>query len=174
MRHLIAPVYCAATAIAFRRAVLPDLPDLLAIEAACFPTDQMTARQFRHAITKAKGACLVALRKGAVVGYGQLSTHARTPIGRLTSLAVLSDHRRFGVARALLTALEDAATALGCDRLRLEVRRDNTAALALYLRNGYTQFGRYDDYYEDGMTALRLERRLPPHQAELAIVPAGV
>ncbi|MFD1624289.1 GNAT family N-acetyltransferase [Azospirillum griseum] len=171
---MIAPVYCAATARAFRRAVLPDLPDLLAIEAACFPTDQMTARQFRHAITKAKGVCLVALRDAVVVGYGQVATHARTPIGRLTSLAVHPDHRRFGVARALLTALEEAAQALGCDRVRLEVRRDNTAALALYLRSGYTPFGLYEDYYEDGMAALRLERRFPLRDTVPAIVPTCV
>lgn len=161
MRHEIAPVHCAATPLSFRRAVVSDLPALLLIESVSFPTDRMTARHFRYAITQAKGACMVAVRDDQVVGYGQIAVHARTPIGRLSSFAVHPEYRRLGVARALLAALEDEAAALGCCAVRLEVRRDNTAALALYLRTGYVQFGQYPDYYEDGMTALRLEKRLP-------------
>lgn len=161
MRHEIASVHCAATPLSFRRAVVADLPALLLIESVSFPTDRMTARHFRYAITQAKGACMVAVRDGQVVGYGQIAVHARTPIGRLSSFAVHPENRRLGVARALLAALEDEAAALGCNAVRLEVRRDNTAALALYLRTGYVQFSQYPDYYEDGMTALRLEKRLP-------------
>jgi [ribosomal protein S18]-alanine N-acetyltransferase len=161
MRHEIAPVHCAATPLSFRRAVVADLSALLLIESLSFPTDRMTARHFRYAITQAKGACMVALRDEQVVGYGQISVHARTPIGRLSSFAVHPECRRSGVARALLATLENEAAALGCGTVRLEVRRDNTAALALYLRTGYIRFSQYLDYYEDGMTALRLEKRLP-------------
>lgn len=165
MRHEIASVHCAATPLAFRHAAATDIPALLLIEAVSFPTDRMTARNFRYAVTQAKGACMVAVQDGRVVGYGQIAVHARTPIGRLSSFAVHPESRRLGVARALLGALEDEAAALGCSAVRLEVRRDNTAALALYLRSGYVQFGQYPDYYEDGMTALRLEKRFS-HQPQ--------
>ncbi len=52
--------------------------------------------------------------------------------------------------------------AVEADRIimRLEVREDNTGAIALYRRLGYRQFGTYRDYYEDHGDALRFERRI--------------
>ncbi|MBP2227476.1 ribosomal-protein-alanine acetyltransferase [Azospirillum agricola] len=137
-----------------------DIPALLAIEDLCFPTDRMSRRNFRYAITHAKGAFLVAERAGRVAGYGVVGFHAGTRIGRLTSFAVDPGCRRLGIARRLLAALEDAARGHGCRAIRLEVRRDNTPAIALYTRTGYGVFGLYLQYYEDDMAALRLEKRL--------------
>ncbi len=42
--------------------------------------------------------------------------------------------------------------------MRLEVRSRNRRAIALYERQGYRRFGRIEDYYEDGATALRYEK----------------
>jgi ribosomal-protein-alanine N-acetyltransferase len=64
------------------------------------------------------------------------------------------------VAGRLLTAAERAARRLGADRIRLEVRRDNRPAYALYARAGYAQFGLRPGYYADGMDAARLEKAL--------------
>ncbi|WP_449231649.1 GNAT family N-acetyltransferase [Azospirillum doebereinerae] len=160
MRHEIDPVHCAATKIAFRRAAVADIPALLVIEELCFPTDRMTRRNFRYAIVQAKGVVLVATVDGEVAGYGVLGFHARTRIGRLTSFALHPDHRGAGIGRRLLAALEDAAAAHGCGSIRLEVRRDNAAAIGLYNGAGYALFGVYHDYYEDDMAALRLEKPL--------------
>ncbi|MGB3840666.1 MAG: GNAT family N-acetyltransferase, partial [Rhodanobacter sp.] len=48
----------------------------------------------------------------------------------------------------------------GCDRLRLEVRPDNAAAIRLYERAGFRRFGAYRRYYEDGTDAWRYEQAL--------------
>ena len=47
-----------------------------------------------------------------------------------------------------------------CVSLRLEVRKDNAPAIALYEARGYRPFGEYPDYYADGAAALRMEKRL--------------
>jgi ribosomal protein S18 acetylase RimI-like enzyme len=44
--------------------------------------------------------------------------------------------------------------------LRLEVRIDNKRAIALYEKNGYARFDEIEDYYEDGATAVRMEKGL--------------
>ncbi|MFP5512799.1 MAG: GNAT family N-acetyltransferase [Alphaproteobacteria bacterium] len=146
---------------------------MLAIEERSFATDRMTRRNFRYAILKAKGVVLVAGRQvgdrsggrpsdigNRPVGYGVLGFHAGTPLARLTSFAVEPDSRGQGIARRLLSALEDAAAAHGCRGLRLEVRADNAAAIALYAGAGYRRFAVYPAYYEDDMAALRLEKPL--------------
>ena len=48
----------------------------------------------------------------------------------------------------------------GCDRLRLEVREKNRPAIALYETLGYQRIGRYENYYQDGASALRFEKQL--------------
>lgn len=185
MRHEIDPVHCDAACIVIRRAIAADIPALLAIEEQSFATDRMTRRNFRYAILKAKGVVLVVdcqvgrgpddgpgdspsdspsgcpLDIGSrPVAYGVLAFHAGTPFARLTSFAVAPDSRGRGIARRLLAALEDAASAHGCAGLRLEVRADNVAAIALYTAAGYRRFAVYPAYYEDDMAALRLEKPL--------------
>lgn len=67
---------------------------------------------------------------------------------------------------------ETAALEGGRILVRLEVRRDNEAAIHLYTRSGYRRFGSIEDYYEDHGTALRFEKRLtPPGPMALAKVP---
>ncbi|HYF88862.1 GNAT family N-acetyltransferase [Azospirillum sp.] len=146
---------------------------MLAIEEQSFATDRMMRRNFRYAILKAKGVVLVAdCQVGSrsddcpsdmgrrPVAYGVLGFHAGTPLARLTSFAVEPGNRGRGIARRLLSALEDAAAAHGCAGLRLEVRADNVAAIALYAAAGYRRFAVYPAYYEDDMAALRLEKPL--------------
>ncbi|BAI72058.1 acetyltransferase [Azospirillum sp. B510] len=168
MLHETDPVHCDAARIGIRPAELADLPALLAIEERSFATDRMTPRNFRYAVEKAKGVVLVACRQavtgpGQAVGYGVVAFHAGTPFARLTSFAVAPGTRGQGVGRRLLAALEKAAAAHGCIGVRLEVRADNAAAIALYGSAGYRRFAIHPDYYEDGMAALRLQKPLAFH-----------
>ncbi|CAO3422898.1 GNAT family N-acetyltransferase [Azospirillum endophyticum] len=165
MLHETDSVHCDATCIGIRRAETADIPGLLAIEEHSFATDRMTPRNFRYAIRKAKGVVLVAYRQGSslestAIAYGVVSFHAGTRFARLTSFAVAPGNRGRGIGRRLLAALEAAAALHGCSGMRLEVRADNQAAIALYTRAGYRSFAIYPGYYEDDMAALRLEKPL--------------
>lgn len=58
--------------------------------------------------------------------------------GFITNVSVLPGHQGQGIAGELLTRTLALATELGLPRLRLEVYADNTAALALYRRHGFS------------------------------------
>jgi len=72
---------------------------------------------------------------------------------------VAADHRRAGVAAALLEEVHALAAAGGADRVLLEVREDNADALAFYAARGFVEVDRRRRYYRDGATAVVL--RLP-------------
>lgn len=81
---------------------------------------------------------------GAAVCFRGYSTFAASPILNIHDLAVLPEYRGKGAGRALLDAVEVRARELGCCKITLEVREDNTGAHALYRRVGF------DDYTQGG------------------------
>lgn len=139
-----------------RDATPADLPALLALEAR-FPGDRVSARQFLHHMRSHSARLRVA---DDASGYALVFLRRGSTLARLYSIAVDPAARGRGLGHALLADAERAARGAGADRLRLEVRVDNPAAIALYLSRGYEEFGRHVDYYDDGTDALRFERRL--------------
>lgn len=89
-----------------------------------------------------------------VVGHAVASVAG--DIAELQRIAVDRDHRRTGVATALLDAVVELARAGDADRLLLEVREDNAGALAFYLARGFVEIDRRPRYYRDGATAVVL------------------
>jgi ribosomal-protein-alanine acetyltransferase len=69
------------------------------------------------------------------------------PEWELENIVVSPASRRQGVGRALLSALLNEARAHCAERILLEVRASNHAAIRLYLRNGFQQLSRRRDYY---------------------------
>jgi N-acetylglutamate synthase len=74
------------------------------------------------------------------VGRGSLA-HAWLGV---TAVEVAHEHRRQGVARAVLAALAGWGAARGARSTYLQVAESNGAALALYLSAGFTVHHRYD------------------------------
>lgn len=101
---------------------------------------------------------LVAEDDGRVVGHAVASIVA--DIAELQRIAVAEDVRRTGVATALLDDVVALAAAGGADRVLLEVREDNVAALGFYARQGFVEVDRRPRYYRDGATAVVLRRAL--------------
>ncbi|TAN51409.1 MAG: GNAT family N-acetyltransferase [Methylococcaceae bacterium] len=155
-----------------RPATLSDLPILLRIENASFEGDRLTRRQLRYLLTKANAATLVDEADGVIRGYVMLLFHTSTSLARLYSYAVAPPFRGQGIGTALVDAAEQLALQQECVTLRLEVRQDNAASLALFKKRGYRYLEVTPDYYEDHMDALRFEKYLAPHlKPELARVP---
>jgi ribosomal protein S18 acetylase RimI-like enzyme len=155
-----------------RHATLDDIPALLAIERQCFTTDRLSRRSFRHLLTRGHAVTLLDENDGRIRGYVLLLFSRGTSMARLYSIAVHPEYGRRGVGDRLLEEAESAALEQDCVSMRLEVRRDNPASLALFRRHGYRQFEEVLDYYEDHMDALRFEKRLVPYlRVELVKVP---
>ncbi|WP_018873098.1 GNAT family N-acetyltransferase/peptidase C39 family protein [Thioalkalivibrio sp. ALJ16] len=161
VKQRVAP---AAESPLIRPATLEDLEALVALEDAAFEIDRISRRQFRYLLTRGHAATLVVEDPGGegLLGYVMLLFSRGTSLARLYSIAVSARARGQGLGRRLVEAAEDAARQHGRTDLRLEVRRDNAASLALFRGLGYRDFGTIDDYYEDHMDALRLQKSLAP------------
>jgi ribosomal protein S18 acetylase RimI-like enzyme len=148
-----------------RDAELSDVPALVELEERCFETDLLSARSFRHFLTRGNADLFLDEVDGALRGYCLVLYHRNTSLARLYSMAVDSKHRKQGIAAALLTYAEERALAEGATRMRLEVNQNNKAAQRLYRSLGYDEFAVFLDYYEDHANALRMEKDLAPHLA---------
>lgn len=95
-----------------------------------------------------------------VVGYAVASIVAE--IAELQRIAVTESHRRSGHAQGMLEAIITRARAGLADRLLLEVRDDNDAAIAFYAGQGFVEIDRRPRYYRDGSTAVVMRRDLRP------------
>ncbi|MCW9057674.1 MAG: GNAT family N-acetyltransferase/peptidase C39 family protein [Gammaproteobacteria bacterium] len=155
-----------------RQATPEDIRSLLRLEEECFSVDRLSQRSFRYLLTKANAITFVDEREGEIAGYVMLLFNAGTSLARLYSIAVSPRFRGRDIGKALVAAAEEAARERDSVYIRLEVRKDNAASIALFEQAGYRRFGEYDDYYEDHMDAFRYERRLVSNlNADLALVP---
>ncbi|MDY6942121.1 MAG: ribosomal protein S18-alanine N-acetyltransferase [Pseudomonadota bacterium] len=145
-----------------RPATWADLDALVRIEQRCFETDRLSRRSFRHFLKRGKGAFLIYDAGDGPIGYALVHFHAGTALARLYSFAVLPEAQGRGVGRLLLEAAEDASREQGCLAIRLEIRRDNEKAKALYSSAGYRELEQLEDYYEDHEDAVRMEKSLAP------------
>lgn len=68
--------------------------------------------------------------------------------GYIGNVCTAPQHRRRGVARALLAELEARSRRLGLAFLTLEARASNAAAIALYEGAGYGRVGTRPGYYQ--------------------------
>lgn len=104
------------------------------------PTDigSVTAVLGLARLDQGNGFYLVAWNGRDPLGHAYL---ALTDPPELQDVEVRPEHRRRGVATALAGAAEGIVAKRGCDRLRLTVSVDNTAAQMLYLGLGYAEVG---------------------------------
>lgn len=126
-----------------------------------FPGDRLSPRQFRHHLVS-PNARLRVLDADGIAGYALLLRHAQRPAWRLYSIVVDPARRGQGLGAVLLADAEAIARAAGAPALSLEVREDNTAAIALYRGRGYVETGRKPGYYDDGAAAICLRRGFAP------------
>jgi ribosomal protein S18 acetylase RimI-like enzyme len=145
--------------MAIGSATADDLEAILRLEAMSFAHDRLSRRSIARLLASRNGL-LVARAGTALEGYGLVLFRKGSRLARLYSLAVDPGRVGHGIGRRLLAACEACAAARDCDKLRLEVRRDNDRAIRFYAAAGYAPFGHHEAYYEDGQAALRLQKFL--------------
>lgn len=117
---------------------------IAALERECF-SDPWSENSIRQELENELSFWLVAEEDGEVVGY----VGSQTVLGEsdVMNLAVSPNRRRRGIAKALMQALETHLAHAGSEKLTLEVRASNEAAIALYTRLGFRQIGIRPNYY---------------------------
>ncbi len=137
------------------------LDPLVALENACFDSDRLSRRNFQWMLSRANAALLVAESpEGRLLAYILVLFHRGTSLARIYSVAVDPSARGLGLGRALMLAAEAEAKRHDCLYMRLEVRKDNAAAIRLYQSLGYREFETWLHYYEDDTDAIRFEKRI--------------
>jgi tRNA threonylcarbamoyl adenosine modification protein YeaZ/ribosomal-protein-alanine acetyltransferase len=123
-----------------------DIPVVMEIERHVF-SDPWPESFFREELGSPMVFAQIAERNGALAGY--LVAWMGEGEGHLGNLAVVAEHRRHGVAAALLTAMFEEADARNVSHIALEVRVTNAAAQALYRAHGFRLAGLRQRYYRD-------------------------
>lgn len=95
---------------------------------------------------------------GSVAGYGGLDLAG--DVADIMTIATAPAYQGRGIGRLLLAELVGRAGRSGAEALMLEVRSDNTAARALYDRNGFDVISVRRRYYQPGDVDALVMRRL--------------
>lgn len=140
--------------VRIRRAGPRDLLEIYQVEKASFP-DPWPLLAFLPYILEHDSLAFVA-EEHKVIAF-ILAVREGEEV-HIHDLAVSPEHRRKGVATALLAHL--IAEVQGARRIRLEVRASNTAARAFYQKQGFREAAILPGYYVDGEEGILMIRDL--------------
>lgn len=120
------------------------IEQLLVIERSSFSApwtldDYLTeiARPISHIVAVTDGDTLL-----GYAGFWQVME-----VAEVNNVAVAEEYRGQGIGKMLMAGLLDLAALLGCEKVNLEVRAGNAAAIALYDGLGFANVGLRPNYY---------------------------
>ncbi|PKN98793.1 MAG: hypothetical protein CVU42_11285 [Chloroflexi bacterium HGW-Chloroflexi-4] len=136
---------------------LGDLNQLRAIEKACFPLDAWPMLELIGVLIMPTLVKIKAEIGDKMIGFVGGDAHRLEGVGWITTLGVLPQYQRMGIATALLDQCEQQ---MGMPVVKLTVRRSNLSAQTLYHARGYQQIDVWKSYYEGGEDGLILQKKL--------------
>ena len=127
----------------YRRMTAADLDTVMEIENRIYPYP-WTRGHFVDSLT-AGYHCWIADLRGTIVGYSVAAIAAGE--AHLLNLSIAAEWQRRGLGAELLRFIAKLAQDYAVERIFLEVRPSNAAALALYRRAGFRTIGVRRAYY---------------------------
>lgn len=100
----------------------------------------------------------------SVLGYvvfRLLNSHCQ-----ILNIAVAKPYQHQGWGQRLVQAVREEASRAGCEKVVLEVRRKNTAALKLYEQMGFSTTHLHSNYYSNGDDAYFMELQIASESNE--------
>ena len=147
--------------ITYRQANAFDLPVFVSLDKALFPYSPWSASQYKEEFSSPTRHFVVALDKDqSIIGYAGIFAPGEAEADVLT-VGVIPEHRRKGIAIALMALITDWARSQGSTAMMLEVKTDNLEAIAMYESLGYSQLSIRKDYFGSGLDALVMRKELP-------------
>lgn len=140
-----------------------DLPAILELEQGGFPAPERWGRLAWRDELLASDRYVMAARDAddrlmavatfqcIAAGHGPVAGGVDADLHRIV---VAREHRGEGAAKRMVRAGMEWAAALGAERMLLEVREDNEAALGLYDGTGFRPIARRENYYGPGVHAI--------------------
>lgn len=135
--------------VRIRKARPEDVKTLAVLDARCFASPWSEKSFEEDVVSNPLAFYLVAeTAQEEIIGYA--GVWLIVDEGHITNVAVSPQHRRRGIAQAVLTHMFDICQRdFGIERFTLEVRPSNAPALMLYQGLGFQSVGRRRGYYED-------------------------
>lgn len=130
-----------------RRADISDIIDIRNCNQECLP-ENYTSFVYLSFLTGYPSAQFVAEADKKIVGYILTKINDDGSF-HISSLAIKRQYRRSGIASALIKMV----IKLSKNKVTLEVRPSNKAALALYISSGFKHTRTEKKYYADGEDA---------------------
>ena len=149
------PIESAAN-VTIEQANLRDLNALRHVEQVCFPKDAWPLMDLIGVLTFPGVIRLKATDGKQMVGFIAGDVRRLEGVAWIATVGVLPEFRGRGIGSALLAACE---VKISVGRIRLCVRVSNDTAIRLYEKHGYARVGEWSRYYQDGESALVMEKK---------------
>jgi ribosomal-protein-alanine N-acetyltransferase len=147
------------TAVDIRRLQMKDLGAIEEIEQRSYPTP-WSRSMFAGELAKPASLCFGAFEGERLVGYMIISRYVDA--WHVMNIAVDPEHRRHGIATALMEKLFELTDDGARRGYTLEVRTSNEGAIRLYERLGFRPRGIRRGYYTDNREDALIMWRDPP------------
>ena len=128
-----------------RKANIKDLDRLKSLESLCF--DEKIRENFPLVLSSQNYIYLVAEIEQNIVGYAGASISYEQ--ADILSVCVNYDFRKRGIAFELMHKLTDFLKSKNVLEVFLEVEENNSSAINLYKKLGFTQISKRKNYYGD-------------------------
>ncbi len=145
----------ASAGVTVETASLHDLGALRRLEQICFPKDAWPLLDLVSVLSFRGVICLKAVSDQKMVGFIAGDVRRSEGVAWIATIGVLPEYRGLGIGSMLLQACE---TRIPLNRIRLCVRPTNDVAIRLYEKHGYNKVGEWTKYYQDGESALVMEK----------------
>ena len=151
-----------------RKFVPDDLQSVMQINRVCLP-ENYTDFFFMDLHQRFPETFIVAEENGEIAGYTMcrievgLSNYGFGGLikkGHVVSIAVLPQHRRKGIAQAVINRALEGMKYYKAKQCFLEVRVTNEAAISLYKKLGFEITRTINGYYSDGEDAYVMTKKL--------------
>ena len=135
-----------------------DILRISELEKECFPDEpwsfQLLVSSFECDVFRG----VLAEDGGEIVGYGSITLTCDT--ADIANIAVTEAFRHSGVGSSILSELLAVAKSQGAKKVFLEVRVSNSAAMSLYLKNGFKGVYARTRYYSNGEDCIVMAKEL--------------
>ena len=135
---------------------IEDAKELAVLDKLCFSVP-WSEKSFLEEAQNPLATYFVAKENDKIIGYGGIWNVSGE--GQITNIAVHPDMRKKGIASEILKNLISSSKAF--EKIFLEVRESNTAAICLYEKHGFKKCGIRKNFYhspvENGIIMIREE-----------------
>lgn len=133
---------------------MEDAKELAILDQLCFSVP-WSEKSFLEEAKNPLATYFVAKEDEKIVGYGGIWNVSGE--GQITNIAVHPDNRKKGIASEILKEL--ISNSKSCEKIFLEVRESNNAAICLYEKYGFEKCGVRKNFYhspqENGIIMIR-------------------